>query len=198
MSTTPHPGVSPLEYQSPEFKKKKRPNWILRILVTLGLSACVISIMLPGLCKAREPANRAKCASNLHQIGLALSLYAGDNGGHYPESFDQLLRDEQLTSAVFVCPSSNDEAAAGDTQAAVITEMEKPHHLSYVYLGKGLTTATAKDDTVIAYELPDNHQGDGMNMLFGDGHAEWESIKAANELINKARAATQPVPNTSR
>ena len=52
---------------------------------------------------------------------------------------------------------------------------------TYVYLGKGMTTATVKDDTLIAYESPENHQGDGMNMLFGDGHAEWEQMAAAKQ-----------------
>ncbi len=63
----------------------------------------------------------------------------------------------------------------------------QPHHLSYVYLGNGLTSATVNNDTLVAYELPENHQGDGMNLLFGDGHAEWFGMKAANALIQRSR-----------
>jgi prepilin-type processing-associated H-X9-DG protein len=192
MSTTPQTGVSHLDYQSPQTKKSKWPSWLLYIGVTAVLGMLVISTMLPGLCKAREPANRAKCGSNLHQIGLGIQLYAQDHAGQYPDSFATLMQNEELTPAVFICPSSNDEAADGDTQAAIIANMAKPHHLSYVYVGCGLTTSTVKDDAVIAYELPENHQGDGMNMLFGDGHVEWEQMAMARTLIAKAVASTQP------
>src|SRR5207253_10164014 len=34
--------------------------------------------------RAKETANRAKCASNLRQLGQAVVVYAGDNKGQYP------------------------------------------------------------------------------------------------------------------
>jgi prepilin-type processing-associated H-X9-DG protein len=191
MSTTPHPGVAPLDYQS-QTKKPKRPNWLLQICITAVIVVGGIATLMPSLCKSRETANKAKCSSNLHQIGLAISLYAQDHGGQYPDSIASIMREEQLTSAVFVCPSSNDEAADGDSQAAVIANMTKPHHISYVYIGTGLTTRTVTDETVVAYELPENHRGDGMNMLFGDGHVEWETMPAAKALLIKVAPSTQP------
>jgi prepilin-type processing-associated H-X9-DG protein len=164
--------------------------------VLIGSCASVLIVTLfidPGSKHtARETANQARCCSNLHQIGLAIASYANTHGGMYPDSFVTLMQNEQLTAAVFVCPSSNDEAADGDSRAAVIANMSKPHHVSYVYLGNGLTTTTVQADTLVAYELPENHRGDGMNMLFGDGHAEWESMVAAKSLIAKATVATQP------
>jgi type II secretory pathway pseudopilin PulG len=119
MSTTPHPGALPLDYQSPQSQKRRRPNWLLRVVVTIALIAGGISVLLPSLCRSSETANKARCASNLHQIGLAISMYADNHGGRYPDSFAALLENEQLSPAVFVCPSSNDEAADGaDTAAA--------------------------------------------------------------------------------
>ena len=53
-----------------------------------------------------------------------------------------------------------------------------------------MTTATVKPDTVIVYELPENHQNDGMNILYGDGHAEWASRKYAEQLIAKSTTQT--------
>jgi len=52
----------------------------------MGIIALLISILLPALNKAREMANRAKCASNLREIGQALALYANDNAGNYPRT----------------------------------------------------------------------------------------------------------------
>jgi prepilin-type processing-associated H-X9-DG protein len=199
MSTITHSPASPLDYQSPITKKSAGPGkWLLRIFIGAALAVGAISVLLPSLCKSSETANRAKCASNLHQIGLGIRLYTNDHHGVYPDSFATILREEQLTPSVFVCPSSNAEAASGDTQADIIAKMSTPRFCSYVYLGNGLTTATAKDDMVICYELPENHQKDGMNMLFGDGHAEWMNMAAAKSLIAKATAATQPAVAEAR
>jgi hypothetical protein len=192
--STIHPDVSPLDYLTPAKKKKRTgPNWLLRIGVTAVLGIAAVSVLLPSLCKPRESANRAKCASNLHQIGLAISLYASENAGQYPESFASLMTQEQLTAAVFVCPSSNDQAASGADLAAVAGNLSTGHHLSYIYAGRGLTTATVKPETVIAYEPLMNHQEDGIDVLYGDGHAEWVSRQTAKALIAKLSApATQP------
>src|SRR5204862_6660940 len=48
---------------------------------------CMISILVPSLGRARETANRVKCASNMRQIGQAILLYSNDNRGAYPRTF---------------------------------------------------------------------------------------------------------------
>ncbi len=97
-----------------------------------------------------------------------------------------LVDQEKLTPAVFVCPSSNQEPASAADTAGVVAELKaeekaEPGHrkcLSYVYVGKGLNTATVSATAIVAYEPLDNHDGDGTNVLFGDGHAEWVNRKA--------------------
>lgn len=65
----------------------KRAFTLVELLVVIGIIALLISILLPALSRAREAANTIKCASNLRQIGLGLSIYVADNKGTLPASY---------------------------------------------------------------------------------------------------------------
>lgn len=54
---------------------------LIELLVVIAIIGILASMLLPTLGRAREAGKKAKCVSNLHQIVLAWTMYADDNGG---------------------------------------------------------------------------------------------------------------------
>lgn len=131
-----------------------------------------------------DRANRVKCASNLWQIGQAMNLYAQEHGGQFPDDLPALILHADLVADNFVCPSTNDEKAPGQTPQEQAANLLQPGHCSFVYLAKGLTTQV-ESTRVLALEPLTNHEGEGINVLFADIHVEWLDKPSAEALLTK-------------
>ena len=59
---------------------------LIELLVVIGVIAILAALLLPALSKAKSQARRIACGSQLHQYGLALSMYVNDNG-KYPRVY---------------------------------------------------------------------------------------------------------------
>ena len=59
---------------------------LIELLVVIAIIAILAALLLPVLGRARQKAWTTSCNSNLHQIGLAMRIFADDNGEFYPQS----------------------------------------------------------------------------------------------------------------
>ena len=168
--------------------------------VLVGVVALQTSVLLPSLNRAREMANRVKCASDESQLGQALLLYANDHKGKYPDTYEAFIEyavgELEVAHEVFICPSSN--AQLPQTFKAM-TPQEfaawAKDNSSYVYLaGRKTTNANAED--ILIYEKMENHDHDGINILYGDGYVEFQMRESAEQELNRVGAGepNQPAP----
>jgi prepilin-type processing-associated H-X9-DG protein len=145
----------------------------------VGVAAMGTAILLPSLGKARELSNRSVDAASLRGIAVSCTIFAADNNERYPDDLARLIATGQIAPKQLV------SKRAGTAPLEMTPELEKlakddfskfaeqvAQHCDFVYLGKG-TTNTTDAGIVIAYEKPGPHVTDGMNLAFGDGHAEF-------------------------
>lgn len=182
----------PLNYQQP---MQPRPGWnphVGWILLCLVLGALLVwFLQTPSFVHSGSTRDRTKCANNLRQIGLAITMYCNENKGQYPPDLVQLAAAEQLTAEVFVCPGWSRWTPAGQPAAAGPAGTM----CRYVYIGAGMTERTAANQ-VIAFELPENHEKDdsepGGFVLYGDVHVEWHPLAELVQVVPELEAGHNP------
>ncbi len=67
-------------------KNSRRGFSLVELLVVIGIIALLIGLLLGAMEHVRHQAYIDKCASNLRQIGLALTSYCNENQGNYPRT----------------------------------------------------------------------------------------------------------------
>jgi len=85
---------------------------LIELLVVIAIIAILAAILFPVFSKVREKARQAACASNLKQIGLAITQYTQDYDETMPldsdgtRSFKQIIQPYIKSTDVLKCPSN--------------------------------------------------------------------------------------------
>lgn len=90
---------------------------LMELVVVIAILVLLVSISVPAVMQAVAVADRAKCAANLHDLGIAITHYRIMNGNRFPDaaqmpsvtpqrpSLVAALREYTEGSAIFHCPA---------------------------------------------------------------------------------------------
>jgi prepilin-type processing-associated H-X9-DG protein len=163
---------------------------------SLPVIALLMGIMMPALARTRQIAFRLTCGTNLSGLGKAMLLYANDYNDKFPTPSkwcDLLIEHAEVTPKSFRCKG----APEGPCNYAMNINVEK-------------MSIASQPDMVLLFETTpgwnqvggseilttENHQGEGCNILFVDGHIQFVKTKGLQNLKweseKSEKAKTEP------
>lgn len=168
-------------------------------IAVTSVGACFIipmmlAILMPALGKVRQLSERIVCATNLSGLHSAIIVYADDHNDMYPpaESWcDVLVKDYNVSPKQLLCPGSDAEEGQSCYAININVAGKKASQVppDAVLLFETITPGTNPAGGAESLNA-DNHQGDGCNILFADGHSkfvraeDFSTLRWTTEAVN--------------
>ena len=90
--------------------RKPKAFTLIELLVVISVVVLLMALLLPALQKARRQAKTTFCQVNLHQWGIAFSMYTNDHNGRLPYHFPMGASDHVWPHALRSYYSDSNEA----------------------------------------------------------------------------------------
>jgi prepilin-type N-terminal cleavage/methylation domain-containing protein/prepilin-type processing-associated H-X9-DG protein len=157
---------------------------LIELLVVIGIIAILASLLLPALARSKDKARKISCVSNLHQIGIAITMYADEHDnklpaaerlpthptGGLPRIVDVLGRYTGNTSNLFKC--SMDKVGYFEREGASY-EWNSAFNSAPIDNPKVWIIQFPPEKAPLMYDYENFHPGgtNGIkNVIFADGH----------------------------
>ncbi len=72
--------------------RKREGFTLIELLVVIAIIALLMGILMPALQRVKKQARTVYCLSSLKQLGMAMTMYADDNGGFIPRALDHEVK----------------------------------------------------------------------------------------------------------
>lgn len=134
----------------------------------------LVSILLPSLSRARDISKRTVSMANLKGIGTVCHIYAMDHDGEFPPDLESLVQDGSVMREQLNAPN------------------DKRGRVSYVYLAG--QTRDSDPRNVLAHEKREVNGGEGVNVLFADGHVEFLRMPEFERVLAETKQRLKQEP----
>ena len=162
----------------------RRGFTLIELLVVIAIISVLVALLVPAVQRVREAAARAHCRSNLHNVGLALTMYKDVHRGRYPVAA-QVPSITPSTPSLVTALGPFIENNAQVMRCPSDTQYFAQEGLSYEYpasvSGKTLPELEAKQQKGshqiwLSYDFHYFHGpaggGSSRNFLYADGHVD--------------------------